>query len=325
MKGICRLLVFAACCWSLTAAGEQARGGKIISVSEAKTPPVIDGVLDDECWKTAEAGEDFIPVSALPPERTVIRLAYDRKHLYFGVECFVKDSERMRQQAAEMRAKAGFTEGFVNISDFAYKWEVELFIDPGATQCNYYQLLMNAGGQICGQYKGNWNPFAVKPEFKARVHARGWTGEMILPVDGMPGVELKAGDEWGLNVARRDMENVVIWKDVGSVYNEPRRFGRMVIGDYRTWWESVWIKGVMVELGRMAGDMGRFGAKAPYLPAMFAVTQEKAREVNGRAQGIDFSRRSGFVPLYDVYSLFYGGFHRLDALYRTLGADAKIW
>ena len=59
------------------------------------TPPVIDGIMDDEVWNLAPKSSPFVqddPVHGVPmTERTEFRVLYDDKALYLGFWCF--DSE----------------------------------------------------------------------------------------------------------------------------------------------------------------------------------------------------------------------------------------
>jgi hypothetical protein len=62
-------------------------------ITAARTPqaPVIDGRLDDQVWALAAASDTFVqhfPDEGAPPsERTSIRVLYDDKNLYVGVDC----------------------------------------------------------------------------------------------------------------------------------------------------------------------------------------------------------------------------------------------
>jgi hypothetical protein len=54
-------------------------------------PPVIDGRLDDPAWATAPPSDNFIqhfPQEGAPPtERTTLRVLYDDRNLYVGIDC----------------------------------------------------------------------------------------------------------------------------------------------------------------------------------------------------------------------------------------------
>src|SRR3954454_3642110 len=56
------------------------------------TPPVIDGKLDNEVWKTAVVLKDFYQVqpgdNLIPENRTEVRLGYDARFLYIAFHCF---------------------------------------------------------------------------------------------------------------------------------------------------------------------------------------------------------------------------------------------
>src|SRR6185436_6037485 len=55
-------------------------------------PPVIDGKLDDEVWKTAIVLKDFYQIqpgdNLIPENRTEVMLGYDSRFLYLGFHCY---------------------------------------------------------------------------------------------------------------------------------------------------------------------------------------------------------------------------------------------
>src|ERR1041384_5511416 len=65
---------------------------KHIAASRVTTPPCIDGLLDDEQWRTASADSTFVQFDpeegAHPTERTTVRLMYDDHALYAGILCY---------------------------------------------------------------------------------------------------------------------------------------------------------------------------------------------------------------------------------------------
>ena len=76
-------------------------------VGRADSPPVIDGVLDEEVWATAPVIDGFrqiVPVEgADPSQRTEVRLLFDEDFLYVGVHCF--DAEPDKIIAKEMQRR----------------------------------------------------------------------------------------------------------------------------------------------------------------------------------------------------------------------------
>ena len=72
-----------------------------IRLSTAK--PVIDGKLDDDCWKTGEWGGDFtqwIPKEgAKPSQETQFKILYDDKNLYVAIRAFDKEPHKISRKA----------------------------------------------------------------------------------------------------------------------------------------------------------------------------------------------------------------------------------
>ena len=73
---------------------------KTIRLSTAK--PVIDGKLDDDCWKTGEWGGDFtqwIPKEgAKPSQETQFKILYDDKNLYVAIRAFDKEPKKISRK-----------------------------------------------------------------------------------------------------------------------------------------------------------------------------------------------------------------------------------
>ncbi len=69
--------------------------GQTLKPLRVDTPPIIDGILDDECWKNApciSGFKTFIPdFGKEMPESTHVYTAYDRENLYFAYYCFDSD------------------------------------------------------------------------------------------------------------------------------------------------------------------------------------------------------------------------------------------
>ena len=72
-----------------------------IRLSTAK--PVIDGKLNDDCWKTGEWGGDFtqwIPKEgAKPSQETKFKILYDDKNIYVAIRAFDKEPHKISRKA----------------------------------------------------------------------------------------------------------------------------------------------------------------------------------------------------------------------------------
>ncbi|HYY96350.1 MAG TPA: hypothetical protein VE713_17730, partial [Pyrinomonadaceae bacterium] len=75
-----------------------------VSIPRFEKPPVIDGVLDEEVWKTAAVLKDFYQINpgdnTAPTKPTEVMVAYDAKTLYFAFHCY-DDPDKVRATVAK--------------------------------------------------------------------------------------------------------------------------------------------------------------------------------------------------------------------------------
>ena len=289
---------------------------KVICATRAVAPPKIDGVLDDACWQQTEVRSDFTsPASGMPiKRRTTMRFVYDDTHLYMGVEFHWDDAAALRQGVAGIVKKHGpVPKGVLDFRKYVNCYGFELFIDPGATQVNYYQILLNAAGQYAGNYKMMWHEFKGGQTFAHTIRGNCWTVEFVYPYKG-----IGAGDEWGLNLCRNDETYYGIWKQVGGAYHAPKMFGRIVMGSYAQWWQAVWGRGAATRLAQIGKRLQRHAGPYPSLRTLFRIVRDRARHVEAVAKRHALTSRHNFEVLYRAYTDFRSDFHRLSSFWETL-------
>jgi pectate lyase len=194
----------------------------------AKTPPTIDGRLDDECWKNApkltgfidrETGEDAAP-------QTTVRVAWDRQNLYLAIRC---DDPK----PSEIKANIKQHDGRVYQDD-----GMEIFLDTNFDRRTIYQLGFNALGtrrdiNRTGQRDVSWNP---DWRVKTSVGKDCWNAEIAIPFKELNAAAPKTGQSvWGVNFFRlyRGKEYSE-WSQAsqassGNSY-APEKFGVLVFG-----------------------------------------------------------------------------------------------
>jgi hypothetical protein len=300
--------------------GQAAEPLKIISAVRAAAPPILDGVLDEACWNAAEVREDFTPLVAAPPGRTAVRCVYDRTHLYVGVECFSGDPAGFRRGVADLKEKAVLHPGWLPTFDgFVNSYSVELFLDPGRTLRSHYQFLFNAAGQTCGHYRNRWgHPFSPVPSSACRVEEDCWRAEFVFPVQEGQRLVLEPGEEWGINFARNDSVPLAIWRPIAGAWNEPKEFGRLMIGSYAEWWEARWTRGAKVELARWAKAGPPDVKKNPTVIGLYRLAQREAEKLDTLARQSPPVDRARFAALYVAYQDYCRHADRLLALGATL-------
>ncbi len=75
-----------------------------VRVAKFSAPPVIDGKLDDEIWKSAQILKDFVQTSPgdniAASKLTEVMLGYDEKNLYIAFRCW-DEKDKIRATVAK--------------------------------------------------------------------------------------------------------------------------------------------------------------------------------------------------------------------------------
>ena len=117
--------------------GIIANGENMVSMGECESPPVINGSLDDQCWKYCMEITGFvIPVKLnYARDQTSVRFCHDGRMLYGSVICYQKNSDKLRQGAKSKDAAQMWTEN-----------GIEMFFIPGTNFDQYLDSQKFSGG-----------------------------------------------------------------------------------------------------------------------------------------------------------------------------------
>jgi len=169
----------------------------VLRVPVTNSRPVIDGKLEEPCWKeAARTGPRKVTQGEAAKSMTEVFLVRDADHLYVGLSCAGK-------AALTGEAKAGKPSKEV---DFA-----ELLINSCGDRNSYYliRICPENGGQVTSsyhEYSPPWHDRTWQPKFKSAA-AKGtgaWTAEFALPFDIFSKNKTLAS-EIGFNVRRSGM------------------------------------------------------------------------------------------------------------------------
>jgi len=138
-------------------------------------PPVVDGLLDDVCWKAAPEFESQMPkTDSAERGRTVTKILWDDKGVYLGVVNYQKNLDSLK---ANIKSRDG---GDVWADD-----SNEYFISPTLSNISYYKFDINSLGVFSDWYKQDasleyhgWN--AVDAKAAAGRIAGAWVIEMFV-------------------------------------------------------------------------------------------------------------------------------------------------
>ena len=166
-----------------------------IRLPKFEKPPVIDGKLDDEVWKTAVVLKDFYQVqpgdNIAPSKPTEVLLGYDAKFIYIAFHCY-DEPDKVRATIAKRD----------NVWNDDY---VGILFDTFNDSRKAYEFDFNPlGVQADGTWTDNnedFNPDYVF-ESKGVITDDGWTVEIAIPFKSLRYV---AGKDklWGVHFWRR--------------------------------------------------------------------------------------------------------------------------
>ena len=161
-------------------------GKDAVVAARAETPPKIDGVLDDECWKTATRLTTFRIASEaqrspgyfiietqpgeglLATEQTEVLSTSDKQALYFAFVCH--DSEPAKISAHQTQYDGGFW-----LDDY-----VTVCLDTFSDKTRCYKFQVNPLGTRADQRWDDWR-WDARWQAGAKIGGDGWTAEIAIP------------------------------------------------------------------------------------------------------------------------------------------------
>jgi hypothetical protein len=190
----------------------RAASARIASANRAETPPVIDGRVDEACWKWNGQQPWFMRDSATPfPFPTDFAMAYDDRHLYVAVRCGGQEVDAydgpLQKYGEVMRTYGCDTKRTPSVH---VHLDMAAGPDGAAATMPPYQVVPNAYGGLWENRKAvaaraaTWNP-----------ERKQWQVELAIDWEQL-GVQPAAGRVLRLSVAR--YVNSLWSKAVGGWY-----------------------------------------------------------------------------------------------------------
>jgi hypothetical protein len=210
----------------------SAEAPRVIQAVRAETAPEIDGQLNDPCWKEAPEITDFLIYRSrdLAVTQTYGYVCYDDSYLYIGMKCLIPDA--ITKPVGEPGTYAH--------DDFPWGHDrIEIMLDPGHTESDYYQLAMTAYGATfdCSRSVGGtgeddaWNGEWTGRSYIGEGY---WSVELAMPYHNL-GITPESGSTWGVNLCRgttktlssisvrgafNDAEKFVVLEDLNADFNK---------------------------------------------------------------------------------------------------------
>lgn len=201
--------------WQVAGAAAQPPSDQVAVATRVTERPKIDGVLDEEFWRTITPITDFKQreprEGAEPTERTEARIAYDEEFLYFGLTMFDSEPTRIRRSILQREGR--------NDQDD----RIQIGLDTYHDRRNGYLFEFNPYGTqdeaiVTDEGSPNW---AFQSVFwsQGRLTADGWTLEVAIPFSSL---RYNEADEPTMGIVlfrsiRRKNEEV-FWPLIGNDY-----------------------------------------------------------------------------------------------------------
>jgi len=183
--------------------------------------PVINGKMDDACWKDALVLDNFrLPLSGsgkITPAtiQTEARLLHDRNYLYLLFTCLEPSPENIRARMTERDSEI-YTDDSVEI----------MISQPGQP---YFHIAVNSLGALydAKEQDAAWNAEITRA---ARKGESSWTVEISIPLSAL-GVKWSPGARFAFNLFRERYAGAKpefsSWSVVQRRFHEPERFWLM--------------------------------------------------------------------------------------------------
>jgi len=155
------------------------------------TRPILDGKLDDACWKNiAPFAIRSVSTELASTHGTEARFAFDDEFLYVGVTCENPTGEVTPNPETRRRDE-----------DLSANDRVEILLDTDRDYRSYFRLCVDRRGCAAEDCTGDktWNPkwfVTVEP------NAKGWTAEIAIPLSELTGRLPRRGHHWAMNAVR---------------------------------------------------------------------------------------------------------------------------
>jgi hypothetical protein len=167
-----------------------------VVVPRFDAPPVVDGKLDDEIWKSARVLKDFYQTdpgdNIAPTHPTEVLIGYDSKFLYFAFRAY--------DEPSKVRANVAKRDGIFD-DDF-----VGMHLDTFNDQRRSFELLFNPLGiqadAIFTENGGEDFSFDLVMESKGSLTSDGYVVEVAVPFKSLR-YEAGKGKLWGVHFFRR--------------------------------------------------------------------------------------------------------------------------
>jgi hypothetical protein len=210
--------------------GEQLPDSPIMTVCRMRTPPAVDGKIDEAEWAGVARTTGFVKLNdnVLADDQTVVRAGFDDEALYLSYEC-------LNPTKRDLTARLKDHDSGVYMED-----AVDFICRPNAEGYPYYHFIVNAIGTV---YDTTMDPTRPTPAdlgynpqctFKTSVQPGRWMMECRIPFKELGGrTAPKDGERWRVNFCRdgETINRYSSWAYAVGNFHAVDNFGELVFSN----------------------------------------------------------------------------------------------
>lgn len=210
--------------------GEQVPDSPIMTVARLKTPPTIDGKIEDAEWAGAAKTTGFVQLNddVIADEQTVLRMGFDDEALYLSYEC-------LNPTRRDLTARLKDHDSGIFMED-----AVDFICRPNPDAFPYYHFICNAIGTL---YDATMDPTRATPcdlsyspnvTFKTTIQPDRWMMECKIPFKELGGrTTPKDGERWRVNFCRdgETMNRYSSWAYAAGNFHAVDNYGELVFSN----------------------------------------------------------------------------------------------
>ena len=161
----------------------------------AKSAPVIDGAVDDACWKDGVANTTYYEFNKVNPKKyvypTSCTVIYDEKGIYIGVVNFDPSMKTLKRNVVKHNDPQTWTDD-----------SAEIYFDAKANGEAYYKYVVNSAGKCDTAWRmdaANYHSGWLSPgrQVAAKMFEDRWEFELFIPWEDFHGLaKPEAGAVW---------------------------------------------------------------------------------------------------------------------------------
>ena len=211
---------------------------RIVCAAGFKTPPTIDGKLDDAQWQATPLQTDFtlIGSNAATKEKTEFKIGYDEKNIFIAIICHESEMAKISVSALPEPNKV---DKDIENQDVIHV----LLAGPINRQNKYYDICINAAGEYSDTFM-DWKPGKIgwfyrggnlkDMQIKTSRDSDHWMVEMSIPFASLEGWGTALFSQpWNFQVVRmeRPHQEISSWNPLTKYPCGPEQFGMLNLNE----------------------------------------------------------------------------------------------